>query len=339
MDKKSYTFAIPEAWIRYLLVALATAVIVAPVAAGAGHRFTDVPDTNIFHDDIAWLADARVTLGCNPPANDEFCPKASVTRETMAAFMRRLAKNKVVDAATAVTADRAVAADTATTATHATTADSATTAASADHATTATDADHATAADSATTAGHATTADSANTADHATTAADANTLDGLDSTAFLRANTVTTSYDGGSWLIHNLNSATINRWVTNIEIFGGPGVVTLDLVAPNDIGGTPFGIETIKFCATGPGTITNIELYQTPETVPFQVFFAPNTPFVPSGCVTYEPRVGGPARASSMIVYTNEYVRLWTTTVVWSQSVASAAALPNTPASNDATGN
>lgn len=62
-----------------------------PVVATAADRFTDVPDTNDFHDDIGWLADAGVTLGCNPPANDKFCPTDNVTREQMAAFMRRFA--------------------------------------------------------------------------------------------------------------------------------------------------------------------------------------------------------------------------------------------------------
>jgi hypothetical protein len=76
-----------------------------PLASYAADKFNDVPDSNIFHNDIAWLADAGVTKGCNPPANDEFCPGSSVTREQMAAFMRRLAENKVVDAATAVDAD------------------------------------------------------------------------------------------------------------------------------------------------------------------------------------------------------------------------------------------
>ncbi len=100
-------FAARAAWIRYAVVAVVTAVVVAPIAGIASDRFTDVPDTNIFHNDIGWLADNGVTLGCNPPANDQFCPSDVVTREQMAAFMRRLATNKVVDAATAVTADDA----------------------------------------------------------------------------------------------------------------------------------------------------------------------------------------------------------------------------------------
>jgi hypothetical protein len=88
------------------MVALAV-LIATPLAVVAADAFTDVPDSNVFHDDIAWLADANVTKGCNPPDNTEFCPGDNVTREQMAAFMRRLAQNKVVDAATAETADHA----------------------------------------------------------------------------------------------------------------------------------------------------------------------------------------------------------------------------------------
>jgi hypothetical protein len=83
-----------------ITVAAITAVMVAPATVWAIDKFTDVPDSNVFHDDISWLADAGVTLGCNPPDNDRFCPDSPVTRGQMAAFMRRLAENQVVDAAT-----------------------------------------------------------------------------------------------------------------------------------------------------------------------------------------------------------------------------------------------
>jgi len=92
---------------RALLVIAVLSVFVIPVAVSAGDGFTDVEDTNVFKADIDWLAAADVTKGCNPPTNTLFCPKDTVTRETMAAFMHRLAINKVVDAATAVTADSA----------------------------------------------------------------------------------------------------------------------------------------------------------------------------------------------------------------------------------------
>ncbi|GBE24696.1 hypothetical protein BMS3Bbin02_00971 [bacterium BMS3Bbin02] len=77
---------------RALLIIGIVVGLMIPVMATAADRFTDVPDTNNFHDDIGWLADAGVTLGCNPPANDEFCPTENVTREQMAAFMHRFAK-------------------------------------------------------------------------------------------------------------------------------------------------------------------------------------------------------------------------------------------------------
>jgi hypothetical protein len=46
-------------------------------------------DTSTFESDIAWLAGAGITKGCNPPANDRFCPDGKVTRSQMAAFLVR----------------------------------------------------------------------------------------------------------------------------------------------------------------------------------------------------------------------------------------------------------
>jgi hypothetical protein len=72
------------------LVVVITAAVVIPAVVMASDRFVDVSDANIFHDDIAAIADAGVTLGCNPPANDSYCPDDFVTRGQMAAFMNRL---------------------------------------------------------------------------------------------------------------------------------------------------------------------------------------------------------------------------------------------------------
>ena len=44
---------------------------------------------HVFERDIARLAAAGITRGCNPPANDRFCPDAPVTRGQMAAFLSR----------------------------------------------------------------------------------------------------------------------------------------------------------------------------------------------------------------------------------------------------------
>ncbi|MGD2052404.1 MAG: S-layer homology domain-containing protein [Acidimicrobiia bacterium] len=98
MDRKTRTTAGRRRF-RILVVAFAAFAALIPVAAFASHSFNDVPDTSVFHGDISWLADAGVTLGCNPPDNDQFCPSSNVTREQMAAFLRRLAENQVVDAA------------------------------------------------------------------------------------------------------------------------------------------------------------------------------------------------------------------------------------------------
>jgi hypothetical protein len=46
-------------------------------------------DGSVFESDINRLAAAAITLGCNPPANDRYCPDNVVTREQMAAFLVR----------------------------------------------------------------------------------------------------------------------------------------------------------------------------------------------------------------------------------------------------------
>ncbi|GBE24093.1 trifunctional nucleotide phosphoesterase protein YfkN precursor [bacterium BMS3Bbin02] len=54
----------------------------------AGDFFTD-DDGSIFEDNINAIAAAGITLGCNPPDNDNFCPNDTVTRGQMATFLVR----------------------------------------------------------------------------------------------------------------------------------------------------------------------------------------------------------------------------------------------------------
>ncbi len=56
--------------------------------ATAGDRFAD-DDGHLFEADIEKIAAQGVTLGCNPPANDRFCPNRAVTRAAMASFLAR----------------------------------------------------------------------------------------------------------------------------------------------------------------------------------------------------------------------------------------------------------
>ena len=51
-------------------------------------RFLDTKGST-FAADIRWLAAERITIGCNPPVNDVFCPGQGVTRGQMAAFLVR----------------------------------------------------------------------------------------------------------------------------------------------------------------------------------------------------------------------------------------------------------
>lgn len=68
--------------------------------AFASHDFSDVPDSNVFHDDISWLADSEITSGF---PDGSFHPTDAVTRQAMAAFLHRMSGEgttpRVVDAA------------------------------------------------------------------------------------------------------------------------------------------------------------------------------------------------------------------------------------------------
>jgi hypothetical protein len=78
---------------RVTTVAATLALIIAvPIAVIAAHSFDDVPDSTQFHESIAWMQENGITIGCNPPANTQYCPEDNVSRQQMAAFMRRLAQ-------------------------------------------------------------------------------------------------------------------------------------------------------------------------------------------------------------------------------------------------------
>ncbi len=57
--------------------------------AGTDGGFVDIPEADPHRHDIAALAHAGITKGCNPPANDRFCPDRPVTRAEMASFLVR----------------------------------------------------------------------------------------------------------------------------------------------------------------------------------------------------------------------------------------------------------
>lgn len=61
-------------------------------ALGLGNTGTDFFEDDagsVFANDINRLAASGITRGCNPPANDRYCPDDVVTREQMAAFLVR----------------------------------------------------------------------------------------------------------------------------------------------------------------------------------------------------------------------------------------------------------
>ncbi len=69
------------------IIFVVAGLLAVPAYVLASHQFTDVPNSNTFHDDIDAIADVGVTTGC---AAGKYCPKDYVTREQMAAFLNRL---------------------------------------------------------------------------------------------------------------------------------------------------------------------------------------------------------------------------------------------------------
>ena len=57
-------------------------------AGGSTNYFID-DNGSVFETAINRLRTAGVTQGCNPPANNRYCPNANVTRGQMAAFLKR----------------------------------------------------------------------------------------------------------------------------------------------------------------------------------------------------------------------------------------------------------
>lgn len=58
------------------------------VSASSENHFTD-DDGNVHEGNINAIADAGITVGCNPPANTSYCPNDFVTRAQMATFIIR----------------------------------------------------------------------------------------------------------------------------------------------------------------------------------------------------------------------------------------------------------
>jgi hypothetical protein len=82
----------PRAWRRsrrLLVVGAFVLAIALPAAVLAIDRFDDVPNDQIFHNQISAIAGAGITTGCGAPAARTYCPEDFVRRDAMAAFMHR----------------------------------------------------------------------------------------------------------------------------------------------------------------------------------------------------------------------------------------------------------
>jgi hypothetical protein len=83
-----------------IVVLLVVGALLVPAAVFASHQSTMSRTVTRSTPVASWMKDNNITVGCNPPANTNYCPDDNVTRGQMATFMKRLAENNVVDAAT-----------------------------------------------------------------------------------------------------------------------------------------------------------------------------------------------------------------------------------------------
>jgi hypothetical protein len=95
--EKSGMRSFPKLKVARLVVFVVFAGSLFGVSAASGDEAGTLPPGGTFRDDddyqqegyIEALAASGVTKGCNPPANDLFCPNDSVTRGQMASFLVR----------------------------------------------------------------------------------------------------------------------------------------------------------------------------------------------------------------------------------------------------------
>jgi hypothetical protein len=72
---------------RSVAALLALLLLAVPGVVVANHQFSDVPNSNVFHDDIGAVAGAGVANGFG---DGTYHPAAAVTRQAMAAFLHRI---------------------------------------------------------------------------------------------------------------------------------------------------------------------------------------------------------------------------------------------------------
>jgi len=78
---------------RAVVFAVMAVALAVPGAVIANHQFSDVPNSNTFHNSISNIKIAGITGGCG---GTKYCPSAGVTRGQMAAFLNRgLARGNV----------------------------------------------------------------------------------------------------------------------------------------------------------------------------------------------------------------------------------------------------
>lgn len=95
-DDRQIRFCPDDLMLRGQLAAFLARALGLPPAQ-TDHFVDDSGST--FENDINRIADAGITKGCNPPANDRFCPDRSVRRDEMGSFLARAFPDVVPESA------------------------------------------------------------------------------------------------------------------------------------------------------------------------------------------------------------------------------------------------
>jgi hypothetical protein len=87
MTSHNFSFGHSGRWMNVYWVAALALMVLAAVLPPGGTFIDD--DGNIHEGQIEAIAAEEITLGCNPPVNDRYCPGEAVDRGSMAAFLSR----------------------------------------------------------------------------------------------------------------------------------------------------------------------------------------------------------------------------------------------------------
>ena len=150
-------------------------------------------------------------------------------------------------------------------------------------------------------------------------------LDGLDSTAFLKADTITMASDGSMWKPHVFNVGTISTYATWTNA-DGVGDVVLPLPAPVAVAGVMYILKSVELCyeTFDAGYIESTLIYASGGTST-DLIFIDSTDLTGESCDVIAVNASAPRGASILLQVRDgnpdigdpDTVDLYSVTAVW----------------------